>query len=289
MASPELGEMLAFAPFQGGIWEMSAEMAADRGRKLGGRVAVVTGGARGIGFAIAARLAEEGAAVVLADMRVETAREAAASIRAGGGEAAALPVDIGDNASVAALAAEVDRLHGRCEILVNNAAISDTTGIDRMTMERYHEVIRVNQDGAIRVTVAFLPLLRKAGPGRRILNIASIMGLRGSPDAIPYSTAKGAIVNFTRALACDLAPDGIMVNAIAPGFVDTPMSILADGSHEYNADWFRDIYVKYGRIPLRRFGKPADMAGPAYFLCSDDAQYVTGQILSVDGGVSATF
>jgi len=281
--------MLAFAPFQGGIWEMSAEMAADRGRKLGGRVAVVTGGARGIGFAIAARLAEEGAAVVLADMRVETAREAAASIRAGGGEAAALPVDIGDNASVAALAAEVDRLHGRCEILVNNAAISDTTGIDRMTMERYHEVIRVNQDGAIRVTVAFLPLLRKAGPGRRILNIASIMGLRGSPDAIPYSTAKGAIVNFTRALACDLAPDGIMVNAIAPGFVDTPMSILADGSHEYNADWFRDIYVKYGRIPLRRFGKPADMAGPAYFLCSDDAQYVTGQILSVDGGVSATF
>ncbi|MBM3586085.1 MAG: SDR family oxidoreductase [Alphaproteobacteria bacterium] len=268
---------------------MSAEMAADRGRKLGGRVAVVTGGARGIGFAIAARLAEEGAAVVLADMRVETAREAAASIRAGGGEAAALPVDIGDNASVAALAAEVDRLHGRCEILVNNAAISDTTGIDRMTMERYHEVIRVNQDGAIRVTVAFLPLLRKAGPGRRILNIASIMGLRGSPDAIPYSTAKGAIVNFTRALACDLAPDGIMVNAIAPGFVDTPMSILADGSHEYNADWFRDIYVKYGRIPLRRFGKPADMAGPAYFLCSDDAQYVTGQILSVDGGVSATF
>jgi NAD(P)-dependent dehydrogenase (short-subunit alcohol dehydrogenase family) len=80
-----------------------------------------------------------------------------------------------------------------------------------------------------------------------------------------------------------------MVNAIAPGFVDTPMSILPDGSHEYDADWFRDIYVKYGRIPLRRFGKPADMAGPAYFLCSDDSQYVTGQILMVDGGASATF
>ncbi len=80
-----------------------------------------------------------------------------------------------------------------------------------------------------------------------------------------------------------------MVNAIAPGFVDTPMSIQPDGSHEYDSDWFRDIYVKYGRIPMRRFGKPADMAGPVFFLCSDDAQYVTGQILSVDGGASATF
>ena len=76
---------------------------------------------------------------------------------------------------------------------------------------------------------------------------------------------------------------------LAPGFVDTPMSILPDGSHEYDSDWFRDIYVKYGRIPLRRFGNPADMAGPAFFLCSDDSQYVTGQILSVDGGASATF
>ena len=94
---------------------------------------------------------------------------------------------------------------------------------------------------------------------------------------------------FTRALACDLAPHNIMVNALAPGFVDTPMSIQPDGSHEYDSDWFRDIYVKYGRIPLRRFGNPEDMAGPAYFLCSDDARYVTGQILLVDGGASATF
>jgi NAD(P)-dependent dehydrogenase (short-subunit alcohol dehydrogenase family) len=156
-------------------------------------------------------------------------------------------------------------------------------------MQRYYEVIRVNQDGAVRMTHAFLPLLRRAGPGRRILNIASILGLRGWPEHIPYATAKGAIVNFTRALACDLAPEGIMVNALAPGFVDTPMSIQPDGSHEYDADWFREIYVRYGRIPMRRYASPADMAGPAYFLCSDDAQYVTGQILLVDGGASATF
>jgi NAD(P)-dependent dehydrogenase (short-subunit alcohol dehydrogenase family) len=264
-------------------------MSSNGEQRLAGRVAVVTGGAQGIGFGIAARLAEEGAAVVLADIKVDTAKSAAEQINRTGGAASVLRVDIGDDASVADLAARVDALHGRCEILVNNAAIADSTGIEKMTMQRYHEVVRINQDGAIRVTLAFVPLLKKAGPGRRILNIASIMGIRGWPDSIPYSTAKGAIVNFTRALACDLAPDGIMVNALAPGFVDTPMSIQPDGSHEYDADWFRDIYVKYGRIPLRRFGKPADMAGPAFFLCSDDSQYVTGQILMVDGGASATF
>ena len=261
----------------------------DRRHRLSGRVAVITGGAQGIGFGIASRLADEGAAVVLADIKLETASLAADRINSSGGNAAVLQVDIGSDASVAELAAKVGALHGRCEILVNNAAIADSTGIEKMTMTRYHEVIRVNQDGAVRVTLAFVPLLKKAGVGRRILNIASIMGVRGWPDSIPYSTAKGAIVNFTRALACDLAPDGIMVNALAPGFVDTPMSIQPDGSHEYDADWFRDIYVKYGRIPLRRFASPADMAGPAFFLCSDDSQYVTGQILLVDGGASATF
>jgi NAD(P)-dependent dehydrogenase (short-subunit alcohol dehydrogenase family) len=261
----------------------------DRRHRLSGRVAVITGGAQGIGFGIASRLADEGAAVVLADIKLEAASLAADRINSSGGNAAVLQVDIGSDASVAELAAKVAALHGRCEILVNNAAIADSTGIEKMTMARYHEVICVNQDGAVRVTLAFVPLLKKAGVGRRILNIASIMGVRGWPDSIPYSTAKGAIVNFTRALACDLAPDGIMVNAIAPGFVDTPMSIQPDGSHEYDAEWFRDIYVKYGRIPLRRFASPADMAGPAFFLCSDDSQYVTGQILMVDGGASATF
>jgi NAD(P)-dependent dehydrogenase (short-subunit alcohol dehydrogenase family) len=260
-----------------------------KAHRLEGRVAVITGGAQGIGFGIASRLAEEGAEVVIADIKLDTAKTAAEHINRAGGKAIVLQVDIGDASSVAELAANVEAAHGRCEILVNNAAIADSTGIGTMTMQHYHDVIRVNQDGAIRVTLAFLPLLKKAGAGRRILNIASIMGVRGWPDSIPYSTAKGAIVNFTRALACDLAPHDIMVNALAPGFVDTPMSIQLDGSHEYDADWFRDIYVKYGRIPLRRFAQPVDMAGPAYFLCSDDSQYVTGQILMVDGGVSATF
>lgn len=265
-------------------------MSPQAGQRLKGRVAVVTGGAQGIGFGIASRLAGEGAILVIADINEPKAREAAQRIGATGGTASVHRVDIGDDASVSALAAHVDAQHGRCEILVNNAAVADDgSGIEAMTMARYHDVVRVNQDGAVRMCHAFVPLLKKAGEGRRILNIASIMGVRGWPDAIAYSTAKGAIVNFTRALAADLAPHGIMVNALAPGFVNTPMSIQPDGSHEYDSDWFRDIYVKYGRVPLRRYAEPEDMAGPAFFLCSDDARYVTGQILMVDGGASATF
>lgn len=264
-------------------------MAGSLERRLEGRVAVVTGGARGIGFGIAERLAREGAAVTLADIKFKTAQDAAQRLTVAGLDAAAVEVDIGDDDSVRALASAVDSRHGRCDILVNNAAIQDLSPIDELTMARYQSVTRVNQDGAIRVSLAFIPLLRKGGANRRILNIASMLGVRGWPKTVPYATAKGAIVNFTRALACDLAPDNIMVNALAPGFVDTPMSIQPDGSHEYDAEWFTDIYVKYGRIPLRRYGNPGDMAGPAYFLCSDDSRYVTGQILLVDGGASATF
>lgn len=256
-------------------------------QRLKDRVAVVTGGARGIGRAIAARLSEEGASVVIADINESLARQTAEAL---GGDAHALKVDIADDDSVARLGEVVAERYGRCEILVNNAAILDATGFSNLRMADYLKVIDVNQHGAIRVTLAMLPLLRKAKHQKSILNIASIMGVRGSPDSIPYSTAKGGIVNFTRALACDLAPEGIVVNAIAPGFIDTDMAQLPDGAgHEHETDWFRDIYIKYGRIPLRRSGLPEDIAGPAYFLCSDDARYVTGQILLVDGGVSATF
>ena len=264
-------------------------MSEDRQHRLAGRIAVVTGAAQGIGYGIAERLAEEGATVVIADIKTAEAEAAARRLTQDGAKAEALRVDIGDDASVRDLAAKVESRHGRCDILVNNAAIGADTHIETMTMEEYHRIIRINQDGAVRMCMAFVPLLKKGIAAKRILNIASIQGVRGWPNQLAYATAKGAIVNFTRALAAELAPYEIMVNALAPGFVDTPMSILPDGSHEYDSAWFRDIYVKYGRIPLRRFGKPADMAGPAFFLCSDDSRYVTGQIVMVDGGASATF
>ena len=236
----------------------------SNGKRLKGRVAVITGAAQGIGFGIAERLAAEGAIAILADIKIEAAAAAAAKrLSSRGIRPRRLPVDIGDDASVAGTGRRLSiATHGRCEILVNNAAIGADTHIETMTMEEYHRIVSINQDGAVRMAMAFVPLIKKAGEGRRIVNVASIQGLRGWPNQLAYATAKGAIVNFTRALACDLAPYNIMVNAIAPGFVDTPMSILPDGSHEYDSDWFRDIYVKYGRIPLRRFGSPADMAGP---------------------------
>lgn len=268
---------------------MTAETAvsAPAVHRLEGRVALVTGAAHGIGRAIAERFAAEGAHVVVADIDAAGAAQVAATL---GPAAVAARVDIADPASVAALAATVEARFGRCEILVNNAAILDTAGVDAMSFSHYRAVMDVNQDGAIRVTLALLPLMRRAGAGRRILNIASIQGVRGTRDSLAYATAKGALVNFTRALACDLADDGILVNALAPGFVDTRMAQLPDGAgHEHATDWFREIYVRHGRIALRRPGQPADIAGPAFFLCSDDARYVTGQILLVDGGLSATF
>ena len=261
-------------------------MAQDQ--RLADRVAIVTGAARGIGHAIATRLAAEGARVCLADIRGALAQEAASELAAHG-EVMARTVDISDPAAVEAMvAATLDRW-GRLDILVNNAALpDDMQPLDKVTYERFGEILRVNLDGALLCTLASVDHLASS-PYGRILNIASIMGLRGSPASLPYSTAKGGIVNMTRCLAADLAPKGIRVNAIAPGFIDTAMARLPDGSHEFKTDWFEDIYIKHGRILLGGYGQPEDIAGPAFFLCSDDCGYVTGQILLVDGGVSSTF
>ena len=256
---------------------------------LAERIAVVTGAARGIGAAIARRLAAAGAHVVIVDIDEAPAMAVAQEIMQGGGNAQAAAVDIADATQVAAFTAKIGAQFGRCDILVNNAAILDGTPLAELDMARFRAVQAVNLEGALAVTLSLLPMLRGSACAR-IVNIASIMGVRGSRDALAYSTAKGGIINMTRALACDLGADGIVVNAIAPGFIDTRMALLPDGSgHEHQTDWFQDIYIKHRRIPLGRAGQPDDVAAAAMFFCGDDCRYVTGQILMVDGGVSATF
>ena len=257
--------------------------------RLDGRVAVVTGAARGIGEAIAARIATEGAAVLLADIDGDVAAEAAARLAAKGLQARGARTDITSETSLAELRALVAREHGRLDIVVNNAAILDATPLEALTRQRYDLVQQVNQNGALWTTLALLDLLKASGQAR-VVNIASIQGVRAAPDTLAYATAKGGVINMTRALAVDLAPHGVLVNCICPGFVDTRMALLPDGSgHEHETDWFRDIYIKYGRIPLRRAAQPDDIAAATLFFCGDDCRYVTGQYLLVDGGVSSTF
>jgi NAD(P)-dependent dehydrogenase (short-subunit alcohol dehydrogenase family) len=261
---------------------------SDAGR-LEGRTALVTGAARGIGEAIARELAARGARVAIADRDGAPARAVAAAIAAEGGDCFATEMDIALADDVATLAGSVEARWGNLDILVNNAAILDATPLSRLTRARFEGVQAINQNSALWVIQAALPLLRRSAHAR-IINIASILGVRGTADSVAYATAKGGLVNMTRTLAVDLAPDGVLVNCLCPGFVDTRMALLPDGSgHEHQTDWFRDIYIKYGRIPLRRPACPEDVARAAMFFCGDDCRYVTGQVLLVDGGVSATF
>ena len=253
-------------------------------QRLKNRVALVTGSGRGIGEAIARRLAGEGAHVWVADIDEPEARAVAAGLE----NATAARVDIRDDGSVATLAAAIEARHGRLDILVNNAAILDMTSYEDMTIERFIAVHDVNLNGALRVTMATVPLLRKSQAEPTILNLASVNGLRGSRDSLAYSTAKGGVVNLTRCLASELGVYGIRVNAIAPGFIYTRMSVTLDGSNEHEADWFKYIYIQHRRIALARPGTTEDIAGPALFFCSDDSRYVTGHIMPVDGGMMST-
>ena len=255
------------------------------------RRALVTGAGSGIGRAIAARLCAEGVAVFCADRDSEGATRTAEDARRAGGQAEALTLDIADDAAVDGLAAAVTTsgLPGAgLDVLVNCAAVSDTTPTADLGLRDLRRVLDVNLVGTLAVTLALLPLLRASEAGR-ILMVSSIQGVAATTDTLAYAASKGGLLAATRALAADLADDGVLVNALAPGFVDTPMARLADGTTEYETDLFRDVYVRHGKVPLRRPARPEEIAEAALFLCSSRTTYLTGSVLTADGGLTAVF
>ena len=242
------------------------------------RVAIITGAAAGIGLATARQLAREGARVLLAD-RSPQGEAAAAQLRVEGHDTRFLAVDVSDEQQVAALVEAAVTAWGRVDVMVANAGISGRGVTDQTALADWQRVLAVNLTGVFLCAKHAIPAMRKSGGGA-IVSTASIVGLVGVPGALPYSAAKGAVVNMTRTMALDCAPDRIRVNTVCPGFIDASMEGATARDQEQAA---RLIALH----PLGRLGTAEDVAKAIAFLASDDAAFITGTALVVDGGYTA--
>lgn len=255
-------------------------MKTDRARP----VAVITGAGRGIGRAIAARLAADGAAVVINDIDGESAQAVARQISRAGGQAIAVAGSVGREADVIRLFARVRRKFGRLDILVNNAGIDAMAGVVDMEYIDWRRLQSVDLDGAFLCTKHAAPLLAATGSGS-IVSISSIHAFATQPARTAYAAAKAGLIGLTKALALELGPRGVRVNAILPGYIRTEIwSQWLD-----QADPESTIRRIAAQHPLRRIGRPEDVAGAVAFLVSDDARFISGTTLVVDGGLTASF
>ncbi len=242
---------------------------------LTGKIAVVTGATRGIGLGIAKALAKSGAKVACIGTNEEKLRNSVQGIVDDGGDAKAYVCNVADSAAVDATAKNVLADFGRVDIVVNNAGITRDMLVRRITDEMWDDVINVNLRGTFLITRAFVESMRKSKWGR-IINIASISGLIGNKGQANYSASKAGVIGFTRTISKELGNRNITANAICPGFVETDMTAVLE-----------PIYVQgiKDRIPVGRIGSPDDIANAVLFFASPDSSYVTGQILTVDGGL----
>jgi NAD(P)-dependent dehydrogenase (short-subunit alcohol dehydrogenase family) len=249
---------------------------------LEGRVAIVTGASRGIGEAIAVRLADAGAAVVLAARKREALQAAADRIAASGGRALAVPAHVGNPADVLALVRHAIDAFGRIDVLVNNAATNPYFGpLLEIEQPAWDKTFEVNVQGYFATTRAVVAHLRSRGAPGSIVNVTSVVGMRAAPLQGAYAMTKAAIVSMTQTLAQELGPAGIRVNAIAPGLVETRFAATLVGN-----ETLRSHFVS--RTALGRHAQPDEIAGAALYLASDASSYVTGHVLVVDGGAMAT-
>ncbi len=246
-------------------------------QRLSGKIALVTGSSRGIGARIAQRLAAEGAAVAVNYAGSEAAaQEVVSSIVAAGGVAEAFQADVSDADSVSALLDAVVERFGRLDILVNNAGITRDGLLVRMSDDDWNDVLSTNLSGAFFATRAAAKLMMKARTGC-VINISSVVGVAGNAGQTNYAAAKAGLIGLTKSVARELASRNVRVNAVAPGFIETDMTAgLPDAARE----------AALSGIAMKRMGTPADVAALVAFLASDEAAYITGQTIAVDGGMT---
>ena len=255
--------------------------------RLSGRVAIVTGAASGIGRATANLYAREGADVAVLDKNAEGLNEAGREFAAAGGRVCSAGIDVRDYERVRDFRDEVVGRFGGIDILVNNAGIGYEGDFMDSKLEDWREVIHVDLEAIYVGSKLVAEAMVRRGRGR-IINVSSVQALRTTGRTAPYNAAKAGLIGLTHAMAVELAPHDIVVNAIAPGFIHTGMSILADGTDETTTPDFIEYFLRRRRIPLARVGTADDVAGTALFLASDDCRYMTGQTLIVDGGMTLT-
>lgn len=241
------------------------------------KVTIITGGAQGIGFACGQRFAGDGAKVVLADINVEKGEAAAEAIRADGGDATFVGCDVGDKAQVVSLVEKTVARHGRLDVMISNAAILHIADILDLEEQDYDRVVRVNLKGFFLTGQAAARQMVAQGSGGSIINMSSIQAVITLPNILTYSICKGGVKSLTVSMALALADKGVRVNAIGPGSIATDMvkQLMVDDAARRKL---------LSRTPLGRLGEPAEVASVAAFLASDEASYITGETIYVDGG-----